>query len=141
MDNNNNKQNKMSILGILALVSAAVSLILAILGTTLTCACSARKTWKKFSLRFEHKMSLTWIISLFAIICAVAAVVLGIMALSQDRKNMMAMISLAVGVFSALYAFIPMVTICSYNCALDSQYEKALGVDLDDYGDLDDLFK
>jgi cytochrome c oxidase assembly protein Cox11 len=54
----------------------------------------------------------------------ILAVVLAIVALAKDRACKMAIVSLIIGVLAAAYAIIPMLTICSYNCAIDNAQKK-----------------
>lgn len=116
--------------GLVAIITGSISFIFAILGTTLTCACSASKTYSKknFTLTdkyvIDHQMSAVFILSIFAIIFAITSVVFAVIAIKKNRKSIMGITAAIIGLVSFIYAFIPMLTICSYNCSVESAIEK-----------------
>ena len=130
------KPSKINVLELVALILASVGTLFAILGTTFMCACSADSFNIKgtkasyFGAKYVTGLSVkfsthpTLIIAILGGLMAIAAVVLAIIALKQKdakvKAGKMAWISMIVGVFAAIYAFVPMFTICGYNCALDS---------------------
>ena len=130
------KPSKINALELLALILASVGTLFAILGTTFMCACSAdafniKGTKASYfgakyvtGLNVKFSTHPTLIIAILGGLMAIAAVVLAIIALKQKdakvKAGKMAWISMIVGVFATIYAFVPMFTICGYNCALDS---------------------
>ena len=117
-----------NVMELVALICAGVSLVLAILGATLTCACSASKSFdlKDGETFLAYKLSPVFILSIFAILVAIGGIVCGIIAVKQNgaKSGKMALVAVAVSAFALLYAFIPMVTICGYNCSLTTNYEE-----------------
>ena len=109
----------------LALILAAVGALMAILGATFTCSCSATKSMKK-----GFSLSPVFILAIFAAIVGAAAVVLAIMALKEQnaavKAGKFAYIAIAVGIFAVVYALLPVFTICGYNCSLKNAQEKAV---------------
>ena len=121
-----------NVMELVALICAGVSLVLAILGATLTCACSASKTFDmedSWITVIEYKLSPVFILSIFAILVAIGGIVCGIIAVKQNgaKSGKMALVAVIVSAFALIYAFIPMVTICGYNCSLQSNYEDLMG--------------
>jgi len=117
---------KFDIFGLIALISAGISAVLAVLGTTFVCACSASKSWSIKGIAEDgdlHKLSMTMLLSIFAIILAIVAIVFAILA-NMKANSLMGKIALLVGVVALLYAAIPMFTICGYNCALNGAMKK-----------------
>ena len=108
---------------LLAFICSVAGAFFAILGATLTCSCSASKTAKAD----EYTLSAVFIVAIFAAMAAAAGVVLAIMALKEKdaavKAGKLSYIAIAVGVFGVLYALIPTITICGYNCSLQSNYE------------------
>ena len=142
MDNNFNQQPqvqpvyqqapkqpaKFNMLELVALICSAVGAVMAILGTIFTCTCSASKT---FDLEREsdskYVMSAVFIVTIIGVVIAIAGVVLAIVALKQSnaaaKAGKLSYIAAAVGLFAILYGLIPTITICGYNCSLDSAAE------------------
>ena len=115
-----------NLMELIALICAGVSALLAILGTTLTCACSASTTFDKtFD---EYKLSPVFILSIFAIIIAAGGIVCAIIAMKQKdapvKAGKMASVAIAVSAFAFIFAFVPMTTICGYNCSLNNAQEE-----------------
>lgn len=144
------KPMNLNMMELIALGCAGVAALLAILGTTLTCACSASKSFDKGI--DEYSLSPVFILSIFAIIIAAGGIVCAIIALKQKdakvKAGKMATIAIAVSAFAFIFAFVPMTTICGYNCSLnnaieDYQDDQAKGSydDLDiDYEDIYDYY-
>lgn len=149
MDNNFNQQQKPSginTMELLALICSAVGTVMAIVGSALTCSCSASKTWDAKSFMSSalssltgsssgmHKMSAVCILAIVGAIIAAAGVVLAIVALKQKNTTVkagkLAYVAVAVGVFGFMYGLLPVLTICGYNCSLNSSYEDAMGSSL-----------
>ena len=120
----------MNVMELVALICAGVSVVLAILGSTLTCACSASSTFDKDETMavLRYKLSPVFILSIFAILVAIGGVICGILAIkgAKEKASKLAIVAIAVSVFAFLYAFIPMVTVCGYNCSLNGEYENYL---------------
>ncbi|MBQ5917863.1 MAG: hypothetical protein UEA60_00680 [Lachnospiraceae bacterium] len=112
---------------LIAIICAASGAFFAILGTTLTCSCSASKTAKAEG----YTLSAVFIVAILASFAAAAGIVLGIMALKEKdaavKAGKLSQIAIAVGVFGVIYALIPTITICGYNCSLQSNYEELMG--------------
>ena len=159
------KPSKINVLELLAIIFAGVAALMAILGTTFTCVCGASKSFKKVYLwttSVTHKLSPAFIVSIFAALFAVAAIVCAILAVKKKdapvKAGKMSYISMVVAVFAFLYAVLPVITICGYNCSLNKankEYNKKaygsgniedyLDDDYDDYLEdaydyLDDLY-
>ena len=122
MDNNFNQQQKPSginTMELLALICSAVGTVMAIVGSALTCSCSASKTWDAKEVMSSAFGSLTGSGSgmhKMSVVCILAIVG--------------AIIAAAVGVFGFMYGLLPVLTICGYNCSLNSSYEDAIGSSL-----------
>ena len=116
------KPMNLNMMELIALICAGVSALLAVLGTTLTCACSASKSIGKGS--SEYTLSPVFILSIFAIIIAAGGIVCAIIAMKQKdakvKAGKMASVAIAVSVFAFIFAFVPMTTICGYNCSLNN---------------------
>lgn len=124
MENNQNASKKLSVLSLIGIICAGVSLIFAILGTTFTCACSASKTVNTAAMIGEkYKMSAMLVFSILAVIIAIAGIVLAIIALAKNRADKVAVLALIVAGVAFIYALLPMLTICSYNCSLNNSHK------------------
>ena len=121
---------------IIALLASGVGAFMAILGSILTCSCSAYESWdyKRYAkfdgdeLKYNlHKMDLIVIFAILGAIIAAAGVVMAIVALKQKnaavKAGKLAYVAIAVGAFGVIYGILPMLTICGYNCSLDSNYK------------------
>ena len=124
------KPMNLNMMELIALICAGVSALFAVLGTTLTCVCSASKTFDdvKSALYLEYKLSPVFILSIFAIIFAAGGIVCAIVALKQKdakvKAGKMATVAIAVSAFAFIFAFVPMTTICGYNCSLNNAREE-----------------
>lgn len=158
MDNNQNNINNVfgqspvqkspvnyNIIEIIAAACAGVGLLMVILGTIFTCTCSAKKTFSVDS-DGEHGLSAVFIVTIFGILFAIAAIVLAIVAIKQKeaavKAGKLSQVSFVVGCFAVLVGILPLFTICGYNCSLNNAAESSNEVDADDYdySDLNDLF-
>ena len=131
------KPSNINTMELLALILSSVGAFMAILGSILTCSCSASASWdyKRYT-KFDgkdidynlHKMSLVVLVAIIGAIIAVVGVVLAILALKQKdaavKAGKLSYIAIAVGAFGVVYGILPMLTICGYNCSLDAQYKK-----------------
>lgn len=150
MDNNQNNvfggqpqykaPSRINVLELIAGISACISLIMVILGTVFTCTCSAKRTFEASS--DGYSMSPVFIVTIFGVIFAIAAIILAIMAIKNKNANVKAgkisQISFVIGCFSVLIGLIPMITICGYNCSLQNKQEELQNKDYDDF-DYDDF--
>ena len=139
------KPLNVNLMEIIALVASGFGTFLAVLGSILTCSCSASKSYSysrykeamkdwandgyKGSFDYDiHKMSFVVILAILGVIIAAVGVALAVLALKKKdaavKAGKMAYIAIAVGAFGIIYGILPMLTICGYNCALDSQYNK-----------------
>lgn len=131
MDNNTYTQapkqpSNLNILELIAVICSGVGTLLSILGTILTCSCSANKTFDVTRVAMsssKYVMSAVFILTIFGVIIAIAGVVLAIITLKQKKASKLSYIAIAVGIFGVLYGLIPTFTICGYNCSLDNAYE------------------
>lgn len=121
-------------LGLISLICGAVSLFMAVLGSIFACTCSASKSYDAVKMaermlkgKNVYSTSAVIVVCIIAALIAIAAVVLAIKALKQDATDKMAKVALALGAFSVLYAVLPMLTVCGYNCSLSNKYEDAMG--------------
>lgn len=110
---------------LIAFICSAAGAFFAILGATLTCSCSASKSMGEGSKGYS--LSAVFIVAIFAAFAAAAGVVLAIMALKEKdaavKAGKLSYIAIALGVFGVLYALIPTITICGYNCSLQGEVE------------------
>ena len=150
MDNNQNNvfgqspvqkaPANINIIEIIAAACAGVGLLMVILGTIFTCTCSAKKVFDGSS--GEHGLSAVFIVTIFGIIFAIAAVVLAILAIKQKdaavKAGKLSQISFVVGCFATLIGIMPLFTICGYNCSLNNAAEKMSNTSSSDY-DWDDI--
>lgn len=130
-------------LGLIALICGAVSLFMAIIGSIFACTCSASKSYDavemaKRMIKGDNMFSTSAVIvvNIIAALVAVAAVVLAIMAIKKDSADKMAKIAVALGAFSFLYAVLPMLTICGYNCSMSNAAKDEISSALGDLGGL-----
>lgn len=129
---------KMNVLELISVILSGVGLLLAILGTTFMCTCSAAETWnwKRSGAKNLFVSHPIMVLAIIGGLMAIAGVVLAIMALKQKnapvKAGKLAWIAAAVGVFATFYAFLPTLTICGYNCALESEMD---GMTEDMYND------
>lgn len=127
-----------NMLGLIALICSAVGLVMALLGVTLYCTCSASATFEAGSTGYTN--SAVMVVAIIGVLIAVAGVVLAILEMKKDSGNKIACIAAAVGVFAVLYGIIPTMTICGYNCSLQSASEDMANTDAGDLDlDLDDF--
>ena len=107
---------------LLAFILAASAALLAILGATFTCSCSASKTSDARFLKYS--LSAIFILSIFAAIIAAAGAVCAIIALKQKdavvKAGKMSYIAIAACVFAIIYTLIPTITVCGYNCSMNN---------------------
>jgi hypothetical protein len=98
--------------GLISLVSGSFALLLAILGSALTCGLSGKYN--------SHYYATSGVISIciVAVLIAIAAIVFAVMALKKNPKDKMSAIAFVVAIFAFCYAIMPMLTVCGYNCTL-----------------------
>ena len=71
-----------NIIELIAIACAGVGLLMVVLGTIFTCTCSAKKAFEGTSAG-EHGLSAVFIVTIFGVIFALAAIVLAVI----DRKS------------------------------------------------------
>lgn len=119
------KQVNINVNALIALICSSLGTILSIIGTACTCACSASKTAKIDELtKSPYKTSLIIILAIIGAIIALVGVVFAILALLKDKKNMMAIVALGLGILGFVIGFLPAMVVCGYNCSLNSAYKK-----------------
>lgn len=143
MDNNFNQQpvyqqapkqpSNTNMMALIALACSAFGAFMAILGATLTCSCSAGKSFEKGS--EGYSLSAVFIVAILGAIIAIAGVVLGIVA-SKQGETKLSMVAIILGIFATMYALIPTFTICGYNCSLQNAAEDMSSQEFD-YDDFD----
>ena len=116
---------------LLALILSSVGAFMAILGSIMTCSCSASKTMtitnimKNSSDGKIHSASAVLWVAIIGALIAAAGVVLAIMALKKKdaavKAGKLSYIAMAVGAFGVVYGILPVLTICGYNCSLNSK--------------------
>ena len=117
----------------LALICSAVGAIMAIIGSIFTCSCSASKSWDVETLTglsslvkstSIHSTSWVCLVAIFGAVIAAVGVVLAIVALKKKdapvKAGKIAYVAIAVGAFGVMYGILPVLTICGYNCSLNS---------------------
>ena len=122
-----------NVMELVAIICAGVSVIMAILGATFACSCSASKTFKDGVTSYtgfspiKYTLSPIFILSIFAALFATGAIVCGIIALKQNntaaKAGKMSYIAIVVSAFAFFYALIPTITICGYNCSMNKAKE------------------
>lgn len=129
-----------NIIELIAAACAGVGLLMVILGTIFTCTCSAKKAFESGS--DGHGLSAVFIVTIFGVIFALAAIVLAVIAIKQKdaavKAGKLSQISFVVGCFATLVGLLPLFTICGYNCSLNNAAEDTADKDVDDY-DWDDI--
>ncbi len=128
---------------LLALICSGVGVLLAVIGSIFTCSCSASKTYDaeamvenmlgslssmlgggSVSNFIDHSTSAVMIVAIIGALIAATGVLFGILALKDKNATVkagkMSYIAIAVGVFGFMYGVLPVLTICGYNCSLDS---------------------
>ena len=131
-----------NIIELIAAACAGVGLLMVILGTIFTCTCSAKKTFDSSS-DGQHGLSAVFIVTIFGVMFALAAVVLAVIAIKQKdaavKAGKLSQVSFVVGCFATMVGLLPLFTICGYNCSLNNASEKMSDMDEDDYDDLYDF--
>ena len=143
------KPSNINIKELLALICSGVGTLLAVLGSIFTCSCSASKTYDADNMvnnvlgslnsllggsssgtLIDHSTSAVMIMALIGAVIAAVGVVFGILAIKDKNATVkagkMSYIAIAVGVFGFMYGVLPVLTICGYNCSLDSSAEDVL---------------
>ena len=133
------KPSNINSMELTALILSVVGAIMAIIGSIVTCSCSASKSWdykrleeyKGEAVDYSfHKVHLIMILAIIGAVIAMVGVVMAILAMKQKnaavKAGKLAYVALAVGAFGVLYGILPVLTLCGYNCSLGSQHEKAI---------------
>ena len=114
---------KINIMELIAIICAGVSLIMVILGTILTCTCSATKS-QQIKYQAGYVTSPVIALSICGVVVAIAAVVLGIMAIKNKnavvKAGKISQIAVVIGCSAILIGSIPAMTVCGYNCSLQN---------------------
>ena len=145
------KPSNINIKELVALICSGVGTLLAVLGSIFTCSCSASKTYDADDMMnnvlgslnsllggsssgtlVDHSTSAVMIMALIGAVIAAVGVVFGILAIKDKNATVkageMSYIAIAVGVFGFMYGVLPVLTICGYNCSLDSSAEDVLSL-------------
>ena len=117
------KPSNINVMELVAIICSGVGLLMSVLGTALYCSCSASATFEAGS--GEYTNSAVMIVAIFGVLIAIGGVVCAVLTIKKDgdKAGKMAYIAAAVGVFAVLYGLIPTLTICGYNCSLNSAKE------------------
>lgn len=147
---------------LVALILSGVGAFLAILGSILTCSCSASKSFETnvsdlvgaglgmltggaTSVEGTHATSWVAILAIVGAIIAAAGAVMGIIAIKNKKAGKLTYVAVAVGVFGCIYGILPVLMICGYNCSLNSNYEDSMGAAMDSiggmFGDMSDMMR
>ena len=104
---------------------------MAVLGSIMTCSCSASKSLGEGIIAAAlsgdsiHKMHWVMIVAILGALVAAAGVFMAITALKQKdapiKAGKLSYIAIAVGAFGVIYGILPVLTICGYNCSLNSK--------------------
>ena len=117
-----NQQNNFNMLEIISIICSGVGFLIVLLGTILTCTCSAKNV-----IEDGFNVSPIFILTIFGIIVSVAGVVLAIVAIKKTdeviKADKIAKLAIAVGATAVLFGILPLVTICGYNCSLENAFE------------------
>ena len=141
---------------LLALIFSGAGTLLAVLGSIFTCSCSASKTYDAESMVsnmmgalgsmlgggssssnfIDHSTSAVLIVALLGAVLAALGAVFGVLAIKDKNATVkagkMSYIAMAVGVFGFMYGVLPVLTICGYNCSLDSSMSDMMGSSMKD---------
>lgn len=116
------KPLNINIMELVAIICSGVGLLMAVIGTLCYCSCSASATFEKGSDGYTN--SAVMIVAILGVIVALVGVVFAILALKKTdapvKAGKLAYVAAAVGIFAVLYGIIPTITICGYNCSLQS---------------------
>ena len=133
------KPSTVNMTEIIALILSCVGALMAVIGSIMTCSCSASKSlsferykeWYKDGAKGDydvHKASLVLIVAIIGAVIAAVGMVMAIIALKQKdaaiKAGKLSYVALAVGAFGVIYGILPVLTICGYNCSLDSAMKK-----------------
>ena len=117
---------KFNVKQLVAIICSGVGAFLAILGTSLTCSCSA----KKFNETGAHSLSAVFIVTIFAVIIAAVGIVFGILAKKDKaaavKAGKLSDIAILIGGVAIVYGLLPLFTICGYNCVLKDSVTPSL---------------
>lgn len=121
--------SNINIMELVALICSAVGLFMSVLGTMLYCSCSADATFEADSTGYTN--SAVMIVAILGVLVAIAGVVCAIITIRKEgeKAGKMAYIAAAVGVFAIMYGIIPTLTICGYNCSLNSAKDEMATMD------------
>lgn len=128
MDNNMFNQNgpmsNKKLFEIIGFGCACLGCLLTFIFNIVTCARSPKATIDSIKDGGDSYTMSLWIIGvILAAIIAVAGAVLAFLSKEQGQKlGMLATIAIIVAGVTLVFAIIPNVTICSYNCALTSEF-------------------
>lgn len=132
------KPSNINMKELIALICSGTGTFMAILGSILTCSCSASKTYDLDALKNVftklsgdiHSLSLVCLVAILGAIVAATGVVFGILALKDKNATVkagkMSYVAIAVGIFGVMYGILPVLTICGYNCSLNSNMSSSL---------------
>lgn len=120
--------SNLNIVELVALICSGVGLIMAVIGTLCYCSCSASATFESGSDGYTN--SAVMIVAILGVIIAIVGVVLAILAINKKdapvKAGKLSYVAVAVGIFAILYGIIPTITICGYNCSLESAMESVV---------------
>ena len=116
---------------LLAMILSSVGAFMAMLGSIMTCSCSASKSLGTNILaaalkggKLHSTSAVMWVAIIGAILAGVG-VFLAITALKKKdaavKAGKLSYIAMAVGAFGVIYGILPVLTICGYNCSLNSK--------------------
>ena len=129
------KPSNINLMEIIALLASGLGAFMALLGSILTCSCSASEAWeypetfkqvlkKDYSI---HTLDLVVIFAIFGALISAAGIACAILSLKKKdaavKAGKLAYVALAVGAFGVIYGILPMLTICGYNCSLNSNFK------------------
>lgn len=116
---------------LIALILSSVGTLMAVIGSIMTCSCSASKSLGSNIIAAAmsggklHRTHGVMFVAILGAFVAAAGVFMAIMALKQKdaaiKAGKLSYIAMAVGVFGVIYGILPVLTICGYNCSLNSK--------------------
>ncbi len=119
------KPSNINVMELIALICSGVGLLMAVLGTLFYCSCSASASFETGAADYTN--SVVMIVAIFGVLIAIAGVVMAILAINKKdaavKAGKLSYVAAAVGIFAVLYGTIPTITICGYNCSLNSAME------------------
>lgn len=114
---------KKKMFDIIGISCAGVGFLLTFIFTFISCNSSAKK-----AVKLDYDGSLLYIVVAAGAVLAIAGAVFAFLAYEKGQKpTIFAIITLGLVVVTLLFAIVPHVTICAYNCSMEDHMKDSLG--------------